>query len=220
MDEVYEFCARVLGNGVAAEQAARHARASRTQDRMTALATAAAACRARDRAAEGDEAPPRERSATAGLRLSEAIAGELADASARLPERQREALALRELLGLSHEQIAGVMGIETAAVALLLARARLRLRAELRDAAEIDAECDERDRSLQALAQRQDSEPMPESETAWLLEHLGACDACTTAHAAMLEAGVCYRAWETHGHRSARAGTAPGGGGEPRLSAR
>ena len=45
-----------------------------------------------------------------------------------LNERQREVLALRELLRLSYDQIAYVLAIEPAAVAPLLARARLRLR--------------------------------------------------------------------------------------------
>ena len=60
--------------------------------------------------------------------LPENVAAEMAAATARLPERQREALALREALRLSHEQIGQVMGLEAAAVAPLLARARLRLR--------------------------------------------------------------------------------------------
>jgi hypothetical protein len=32
-------------------------------------------------------------------------------------------------------------------------------------------------------------------DDAWLLEHLAVCVGCEMAHAAMLEASVCYRAW-------------------------
>ena len=63
------------------------------------------------------------------------MARELARATARLPQRQREALALRELLGLGYGDIGRLIGIDPAAVAPLLARARLRLRSELRGTA-------------------------------------------------------------------------------------
>jgi hypothetical protein len=57
------------------------------------------------------------------------------------------------------------------------------------------ADCEERDRALRLLAARQDSEPMSGEDDEWLLAHLAACPSCETAHAAMLEAAVCYRAW-------------------------
>ncbi len=82
-----------------------------------------------------------------------------------------------------------------AAAAPLLARARLRLRSERRDTAEPGSDCAERDRSLRALACRQDSEPLSVEDDAWLREHLAGCVGCEMAHAAMLEASVCYRAW-------------------------
>ncbi len=206
MDELYEFCARVLGKGVIAEQAAREARAGRTHDRVGALAAAAAACRARDRPGE-PQAPPESSDGTRAL--SAAVARELEAATARLPERQREALALRELLDLSYDQIGSVVGIEATAVAPLLARARLRLRAELRGIPETEVECAEREQALRALAQRQDSESVDDAQTGWLLEHLGGCEVCTQAHAAMLEAGVCYRAWPTPGSGRSGAGREP-----------
>jgi predicted DNA-binding protein (UPF0251 family) len=127
--------------------------------------------------------------------LAQAVAVELAVANAKLPQRQREALALRELLGLPHDQIARVIGIDAHAVAPLLARARVRLRTQLRGGLEANLGCAERERSMQALARRQDSEPIREDDRAWLMDHLRACPACTQAHAAMLEASVCYRAW-------------------------
>jgi hypothetical protein len=195
MDEVQQFCSRVLGEPAGAQGAAERARAEDGEDRIELLAAAARACRGH---ADPQHGPARaERttsSAPAGLAAS--VAEELARATARLPERQREALALRELLRLSHTQIARVMGIEPAAVAPLLARARLALRAERRGTGvEQGAGCVERDRALRVLACRQDSEPLSADDDGWLLAHMAVCPACETAHAAMLEASVCYRAW-------------------------
>jgi Sigma-70, region 4 len=194
MDELHGFCVRMLGPGDAARAAEQAARAAGQGDRVEALTAAATACRARDeaepaRAWEGSD-PPGEPSG-----LAQAVARELALATAKLPERQREALALRELLGLPHEEIARVVGIENLAVAPLLARARLRLRAELRGHGEPRVECLERDRALRTIALRQDSEGVTAADDDWLVEHLGHCSACARAHAAMLEASVCYRAW-------------------------
>ncbi len=195
MDEVLELCRRVLGDGGDADEAAATAARATTNDRIELLAAAARACRERGDTENG--VAPSEPGETGGDGLSEAVARELAAATARLPERQREALALRELLRLSYEQIGRVMEIDPAAVAPLLARSRLRLRAERRGTAG-DADtgtCEEHDRSLRLLASRQDSEPISEDDDEWLLTHLGECTACGMAHAAMLEASVCYRAW-------------------------
>jgi hypothetical protein len=128
--------------------------------------------------------------------LSVAVAEELAAACAQLAERHRETLALRELLGLTYAEIATVIRVEPAAVGSLLARARLRLRSTLRGPfPAADPGCEEIDRSLRALARRQDGEAMPAQESDWLLDHLGGCEQCSRAHAAMLEASACYRAW-------------------------
>ena len=191
MDELPEFCARVLGRGEGAMQAAVEARdRASAGDRVALLAAAVAACRALELAQVPVADPTAE-----PLGLAQAVAGELAVANAELPQRQREALALRELLGLSHEQIARVIGIDVVAVAPLLARSRLRLRTQLRGGLGANLGCAERERSLRAIARRQDSEPVDEDDTAWLMDHLGRCPGCNQAHAAMLEASVCYRAW-------------------------
>jgi predicted DNA-binding protein (UPF0251 family) len=191
MDELSELCARVLGRDDGAMQAAEEARGRAPgDDRMALLAAAVAACRAREQTRV-----PAPAAASEPHGLAQAVAGELAVANARLPQRQREALALRELRGLSHDQIARVIGIDAHAVAPLLARARLRLRTRLRGGLEANPGCAERERSLRAIARRQDSEPIDEDDSAWLMEHLGHCPACNQAHAAMLEASVCYRAW-------------------------
>jgi RNA polymerase sigma factor (sigma-70 family) len=218
IDELAEFCARVLGRGDAAMQAAEEARGRAAgDDRVQLLAAAAAACRAREVEPRPPKPlPPRVPAPAAGAEphgLAQAVAGELASATARLPQRQREALALRELLGLSHDQIARVIGIDAVAVAPLLARARLRLRTQLRGDVPVHPGCAERERSLRVIARRQDTEPVAADDTTWLMDHLGHCSPCNQAHAAMLEASVCYRAWrEPAGERSGVDGGEPGTG--------
>jgi hypothetical protein len=193
MDELHEFCVRMIG----ADEAGPVAELARSQgagDLIEDLAAAAVICHSRGdpvRAAEDD----RPDSSGEDLPLAQAVAAEIAAATSAMPQRQREVLALRELLRLSHRDISRVMGIETTAVPPLVARARLRLRRELRGGPDAAPDCGERERSLRALAMRQDGELSDKQEDAWLLEHLGDCDPCTRAHAAMLEASVCYRAW-------------------------
>jgi Sigma-70, region 4 len=126
--------------------------------------------------------------------LAEAVAAEVREAVSQLPEREREALELREERGLTYAQMAGEMGTEDAAVARLLANARLGLREQRRGGSLAESGCDDRARALEALARRQDSEELSEEESEWLLGHLGVCDSCSAAHAAMLEASYCYRA--------------------------
>ena len=191
MDELYEFSARMLGDGEAGVDVAQAAREAAGEGLVDQLRFAIRACRERlggDSVGDG-----------AGLvadgELATAVARELAAASARLPQRQREALALRELLRLSHAQIGDVIGIDTAAVAPLLARSRLRLRAELRGAPVTANHCPERERMLRTATLRQDGEPVPAADDDWFIEHLGHCSGCSRAHAAMLEGSVCYRGW-------------------------
>jgi hypothetical protein len=205
MDEVREFCARMLGDRELAERAAQSAAQAGAGDRIGVLGAAVEACRqaaVRERAPAGgpDEDPgqpdddPGRPEAEPGL--VGAVAGELARATARLPQRQREALALRERLGLGYEDIGRLIGVEPAAVAPLLARARLRLRSELRGTAPPGGDCPERDRALRTIALRRDHEEVPEADEEWLLEHLGHCTGCAQAHSAILEASACYRGWQ------------------------
>ncbi len=195
MDEVREFCRRVLGPGAVADAVAGRAGGS-SADRIGQLAEAVRLCRnAPDgfvvRAATDPEEsgePPR---------LLDAVAAEMAAATAHLPESRRELLALRELLGLSHTEIAQVLALSPDTVAPMLADARLRLRVIRRGSAGPDAAagCTERERALAELARRQDHEPLSDEDHDWLFAHLAGCAACETAHAAMLEASACYRAW-------------------------
>lgn len=199
MDEVREFCRRVLGAGLAAEEAAAQAHQRDVADRVQLLAAAAEACRERADAPEREPADSPPDGHDPGT-LAGAVARELAAATAALPERQREVLALRELLGLSYADVAEVMAIEPAAVAPLLARARLRLRAQRRGPYGVTSEdCAARERALRILTQRQDAVAVPAEEAEWLAGHLPSCPACQVVHAAMLEASVCYRVWRTEG---------------------
>ena len=85
---------------------------------------------------------------------------EVREAVARLPERQREALELRERKGLSYERIAATLGTGSGAVAQLLERARINLYDELRGTAlaSIAAPSAECERALPLIAARQDAE--------------------------------------------------------------
>lgn len=188
MDAVTAFCERLLGHGDAADAAAQAARRRGGGDELAALAAAAAACQRapaqrEDGEGDGGEVP-----------LAQAVANEVSAAAAGLPAGQRAGLALRDLLGLAHEQVARVLGIDDATATLLIARARLALRAQLRGPSELPA-CDERERALRTLARRQDGEPVSDADDDWVVEHLGHCVGCARSHAAMLEASACYRAW-------------------------
>jgi sigma-70-like protein len=201
MDEVFEYCTRILGPGTPAAKASHEAFATAGSDRLERLAAAVQACRARARAetvagtAVIDAAPARA-DQPGSATLSEAVAREIAAATSGLPEREREVLALRELTGLTHDQIARVMEIGAGTAGPLLATARLHFRARLRDVeAESDRGCLERDRALEILVRRQDGEPVTEADEDWVLSHLRSCEACRGLHASMLEASVCYRAW-------------------------
>jgi RNA polymerase sigma factor (sigma-70 family) len=193
MDELHGFCLRMLGQGEAAEAAERAGRDAAHGDRLRALTAAAAACRGHEAAGEPAGEPAEERGEPDSL--AEAVAGEVAHATAQLPERQREALALRELLGLPYDEIGAVVGLDPSAVGPLLARARLRLRTELRGEGLSMPPCDERERALRTISRRQDGESVSDADEDWLIEHLGHCVGCARAHSTMLEASACYRAW-------------------------
>jgi RNA polymerase sigma-70 factor (ECF subfamily) len=116
-------------------------------------------------------------------------------AHARLPERQREVLALRELEGLSYEQIGEVLELKPNAVAQLISRARIKLAELVRgDALEsvagVTPDCD---RALPLLARGQDSQTLDGEDGNWLLAHLRDCATCRVRESAMQEAGVSYR---------------------------
>jgi hypothetical protein len=121
---------------------------------------------------------------------------EVRRATARLPERQREALELREHDQLSYEEIAARIGISIGSVAQLIARARINLYDELRGTplASIAAppECE---RALPLIAAREDGQldVCSGDDASWLDAHLVACDRCRAAAEQMTEARASYR---------------------------
>jgi RNA polymerase sigma-70 factor (ECF subfamily) len=122
----------------------------------------------------------------------------IAAASMRLPVRQREALALRELGQLSYGEIAAIMEASGNSVAQLISRARINLSDELRGTvlASVVAPSPECERALPLIATRQDGQIEPGSrDEAWLDVHLAACDRCRLGIEAMQEADASYRSW-------------------------
>jgi hypothetical protein len=202
MDDLARYCARMLGDTPGARTAEQAARAEGRADRSAMLRAAVAAVRQGSEPA--DEPAPNAPAATSPddharptdpTALRDAISRELATADGALPLAEREALALRELLGLGYDEVAAATGTAADEVPLLLAQARLDLRTQLRGAGAPQPECDERERALRTTARRQDGEAVPSADDDWLIEHLGHCRGCRQAHAAMLEASACYRAW-------------------------
>ena len=121
---------------------------------------------------------------------------EVREAVARLPERQREALELREGEGLSYERIAERLGTGTGSVAQLLERARINLYDELRGTAlaSVAAPSAECERALPLIAARRDGELDGDpGEVDWLGAHLGGCERCALAEEQMAEAAAFYR---------------------------
>jgi len=125
------------------------------------------------------------------------LQADVREANGRLPERQREVLALRELEELSYDEIAEIMDMNRNAVAQLISRARINLRDELRGTAlaSIAVSSPDCERALALIAMRQDRQLDDAGDRAWLAEHLAACDTCRVAQEAIQEAGISYRAW-------------------------
>lgn len=129
--------------------------------------------------------------------LLEAQQEEVRAANARLPERQREALALRELEELSYDEIAEVMGMNRNSVAQLISRARVNLRDELRGSAlaSVAPASPECERAAGLIAMRDDDQLPDGDERAWLARHIAGCGPCRVRVEAIAEAGASYRAW-------------------------
>ena len=131
----------------------------------------------------------------------EALAGpedEVRAASLRLPERQREVLALRELGDLSYEEIALIVETSRSSVAQLISRARINLSDELHGTvlAAIAAPSTECERALPLIASREDGQLEAGSrDAAWLDSHLSSCERCRLGVEAMQEASASYGSW-------------------------
>ncbi len=142
---------------------------------------------------------PRERISESAATLGEGEPqGEIREASMRLPEHQREALALGALEELSYEEIATIMETNRSAVAQLISRARINLHDELRGnvLASVAAPSPECERALPLIASREDGQLDAASrDAAWLDAHLANCGRCGLGVEVMQEAGASYRAW-------------------------
>lgn len=123
---------------------------------------------------------------------------EVRAANMRLPERQREALALLELGELSYEEIAASMEMSPGSIAKLISRARINLSDDLHGTAlaAVTAPSPECERALPLIAAREDEQLEPGSDDeAWLDAHLAGCERCGLAVEAMQAASASYRAW-------------------------
>jgi predicted DNA-binding protein (UPF0251 family) len=121
---------------------------------------------------------------------------EVRQASMRLPERQREALELRELKQLSYEEIAAILAVSPSSVAQLISRARINLYDDLRGTvlASVAPPSPECERALPLIAAREDGQlEASSSDAAWLDAHLAGCDRCQLGEEQMREAHVAYR---------------------------
>lgn len=132
-----------------------------------------------------------------GAAMLGALQEQVRAANARLPERQREVLALRELEELSYDEIAAMMGMNRNSVAQLISRARIRLRDELRGSAlaAVATATPEDERAASLIAARMDGELVDEADRAWLEDHLRDNERGRAMVECMLEAGTSYRAW-------------------------
>jgi Sigma-70, region 4 len=119
------------------------------------------------------------------------------EASMRLPERQREALALSGLERHSYEEVAAIMETSAGAVAQLISRARINLYDELRGTtlASVAAPSPDCERALPLIAAREDGQlgSGSDDDAAWLDAHLAVCDRCRLGAEQMGEVNDAYR---------------------------
>jgi RNA polymerase sigma factor (sigma-70 family) len=129
--------------------------------------------------------------------MLDSLQAEIREANARLPERQREVLALREISDRSYDEIAEIMDMNRNSVAQLISRARIKLRDELRGTAlaSIAVSSPECERALPLIAARADNQLEDSGDAAWLESHLSGCHTCQVSQEAMEEAGASYRGW-------------------------
>jgi RNA polymerase sigma factor (sigma-70 family) len=217
---IYNFCLRMLGSPHDAADATQETflkvlsrlpqLESRQLDFVAYLFTAARnACYdqlgRRKRAQPVEELPEPDPEAAPGdiyvdperAAMLTALQDDVQAANARLPERQREVLVLREVEELSYDDIGTIMGLNRNAVAQLVSRARIKLRDELRGGAlaSVAGSTEECERALPLLALRQDGQLRDAEQRSWLAAHVGGCETCRVSQAAMQEAGLSYRAW-------------------------
>lgn len=186
MDELTAISVRLVGEPELAARCA--AQATQADGRLAQWRAVLAACRSVPTPTPSPPEPP-----PGDLRAT--VAAELRAAVATLPWRAREALALRDVGGVSHAEMAELLGLEAADVVGVLVAARVDMWAALRNAAPADDPCPERDRAARTVTLRLDREPVSAGDEDWLVEHLGRCPGCSALHATLLEAAACYRGW-------------------------
>ena len=138
------------------------------------------------------------RPAQPGEPMPTTLQEDLREANMRLPEHQREALALRELEQLSYEEIAAILEASPDSVAKLISRARINLSDDLHGTslAAVAAPSAECERALPLIAAREDGQlEAGSNDDARLDAHLAGCERCGLAVEAMREAGASYRSW-------------------------
>lgn len=114
-------------------------------------------------------------------------------ANSKLAPRQRQALALRELEGMSYRQIAGALGLKENAVAQLISRSRMRLRYAVRGAVAGSSHAEGACALALPLISKQIDDELGVDDSEWLDQHLLSCEACQENVEMMEEAGVTYR---------------------------
>lgn len=116
------------------------------------------------------------------------------EANDRLPETQRSVLALREVAGLSYDEIAETLGMNSNSVAQLISRARLNFFKQLRTDAVVIAPLDEAaQRAIELTVKRQDGK-INTDDLDWLTAHLAENESSRINAEAIQESAVLYRA--------------------------
>ena len=119
--------------------------------------------------------------------------GRIRDATLGLPENYREVLALRELQGLSYDQIGEALGMSRTNVGVTLMRARLKLKVAIRMSyVDVDALVKECADMLPLLSAMIDDE-LSGDERERVEAHLEGCPLCRLALEQMTEATERYR---------------------------
>ncbi len=196
-ERVFNFAYRVVGSGADAAEAVQRAflgtpwvdgEAARRADLFAATRSACYELMHARRPTRPDEAEADPDGPQAELRR----------AAMCLPEHQREALALRELEGMSYDEIATIMEIGAGSVAQLISRGRINLHDELHGnvLASVAAPSPECERALPLIAMREDGQLDAASrDAAWLDAHLAGCSRCELGVEVMQEAASSYRGW-------------------------
>jgi RNA polymerase sigma-70 factor (ECF subfamily) len=109
---------------------------------------------------------------------------EVWDVAARLPEKYRRVLSLRELQGLSYAGIAAVMGLSESAVETLLHRARKRFKAEYLFLDFETARVPDRCEALAELLEAFSLAGLRRQQRAAIREHAATCADCAATLAA------------------------------------